>query len=153
MLRSLMLASLLVAMATAPALAADKPRAAAAPDPAAAASLSVGVPLLLTVGAVTITSLQYPVFGIAMPLGFGAGQLYAGDPARAALVGLGGYAAAGTGGLIGYGIDNALNSGHAMAGTTGMVTGAALALAVYGGWAAYDAYRTAEAKAAIAKPE
>jgi hypothetical protein len=144
MRRSITLAAVLLATAIAPLPAMAAQAEPATPDPVVAASLSAGVPALLTLGAVTITQLPVPIFGFVMPLGYGAGHMYAGDPLRGLLVGAGGYGAALGGGLVGFGVEKLVaGSGSPLNGTTGMVVGAGLALFAYGGWSASDAYHTA----------
>lgn len=80
------------------------------------------------------------------PLGFGAGQLYAGQPARALAVGLGSYASL-VGGLgVGLGTGYVASSALGWSATgyiaTGVVLGALMPIG-YGVWAIEDAAETA----------
>lgn len=106
----------------------------AAPEPWLAATLSIATPLTLRVATL-------PAFGIGAPLGFGAGHVYAGDPARGAWVSIGGLGAFLAGGAYGlYGPDNSLYPRR----WNQALYWSSVATIIYSLWAGYDAYHTAE---------
>lgn len=123
------------------------------PDPALAGTLSWVVPLGLAVVTVPLG----PFALVAGGIGTGAGHLYAGDPTRGILVGVGGVAApllgfgAGMGlGLGLAGLNQSFNSLGAIA-VTGIVTGLASTVG-YLVFASRDAYRTAERQQVPTQP-
>lgn len=163
--RSLLVASVLaIALPAAPAHAAPAPAPAeAGPDPLLAGVLAVGAPLALAggaswlnasgalIGRPALDALHYAaIFGA--PAAFGLGHAYAGDPRRAAAVGLGGlaatYGAIGAGvGVVGLGMALDGPGGPPLGPSEAWVAGSAVALvgiAGYGMWAALDAALTAE---------
>jgi hypothetical protein len=82
-----------------------------------------------------------PAFGVAAPLGVGAGHFYAGDVTRGAWVSLGGVGAFLAGGAWGlYGPNSDLYPRR----VNNAVFGALTATAAYSLWASWDAYQTAE---------
>lgn len=140
----------------------DAPIAAAPPaqpvrkDPWLAAALSglTGVAVGLTGGAlVPIGDPQAPRAHLAngliyaSPFFLGAGQLYAGDPGRAALVSLGAPAVVGASALLGSAIGMANRAPGDTQPTLGYVImfGGLAAITTYG-FAVWDAYATAERK-------
>lgn len=104
-------------------------------EPWLAASLTLAAPAALALP--VLAGVWAPA--LAAPLGLAAGHLYAGDPGRAALVGLGGMGVAGAGAAAGYG----LAGWAAMSQPTAMWLGAGLGLGAYSAWAAADAAHTA----------
>lgn len=103
-------------------------------NPWLAAGLSIGSPLFLG-------TLSSRAFGIGAPVGFGAGQWYAGDSERAAYVSAGGVATALTAAAWGlYGPNDDLRPRRLQA----AVFNAAIAALAYGVWAGWDAFHTAE---------
>ncbi|MDB5096546.1 MAG: hypothetical protein JWM80_967 [Cyanobacteria bacterium RYN_339] len=78
---------------------------------------------------------------IAIPFGFGLGHFYAGDPLRGLLVTAGGPIAT----IVGAGLGGALNFAAPGQGSMAWVgMGGMTAATIYGSWAAFDAYETAE---------
>ena len=172
---------LVLALAAPPAFAAPGPAASPAPiaapaavgmtpialrDPWMAAALSGGAPVAML--AVSPLLAGWPL--VFFPLATGAGQVYAGDPARGALVGVGAYAvtigttlgasaflqrpaatrvgAPASGSSFTAGFGNAL--GEAIGNAVIAIAIGAVATAAYGGFAAWDAYGVAErANAAV----
>lgn len=158
MTRTVWLTALTVALAAAPAFAAEPAEAPPppAPNPWVAVGLSAAAPVVLggtavLVGANNPTSL--PMLIGLMPAGLSAGYLYAGDPGRALGVTLGGYGMAGLGALAMTGLvlaSPASGQGKGFAMGVAPVIGAGLASAVYSGWALFDVYQTAERQKARA---
>lgn len=83
-----------------------------------------------------------------VPFTFGLGHFYAGDPLRGTLVTLGGPVAM----LAGAGLGGALGGLSRTGGTPWLGMGAWTAATAYGGWAAYDAYLTAQHKNQLYAP-
>ena len=82
------------------------------------------------------------------PLGWGLGQAYSGDCNHAMGVSLGGYVAVLGGIAVGFLIDEQVplgdsGPGSVFMGPTFTVAGGLAAIALYDGWAAWDAYHTA----------
>lgn len=107
------------------------------PPPLIAAAFSLAAPPILfgSTGG---------IFFLPTPLGFGAGHALAGDWRRAGLVSAGGFAAMGTGALLGVGM-NYLTVGADPRPRlwANPLVGTAVAMAGYTVWAGWDAYHTA----------
>lgn len=111
-------------------------------EPWLAASLTLAGPAALALPALMWPSVAAAWAPAALgPLALGAGHLYAGDPARGLLVGLGGAGMAGAGAAAGYGLGAWLG----MPAQGAMLAGGGLGLAGYTVWAAADAFRAAGA--------
>ncbi|MFN3431825.1 MAG: hypothetical protein ACK46X_17965 [Candidatus Sericytochromatia bacterium] len=153
-MRSRLSTLLAVGMALALALAAAPAHAEAPPEtwgwasgrsPWVAAGLSVVPSALLTGFALSEQAVDSPRTPLVLlvPLGFGLGQAYAGDPWRGTLVSLGGMAVeVGTLGLLGAALGS--RGGNGGGGTGAILLVGLAATAGYGAWAAWDAHQVAE---------
>jgi hypothetical protein len=120
-------------------------------DPALAAGLSAGLPLATLAACSMAMYNSDTIFAgqvglLAVPLTYGVGQAYAGDPLRGLLVSLGSLLAITGAGLVGGAIADATSTAmpRNYASLGGGIMGGAIGIIAYAGWAGYDAFRTAE---------
>ena len=114
-------------------------------SPWVAAGLSVVPSVLLTGFALSDQAVDSPRTPLVLlvPLGFGLGQAYAGDPWRGTLVSLGGMAVeVGSLGLLGATFGS--RGGNGGGGMGAILLLGLAATAGYGAWAAWDAHQVAE---------
>lgn len=117
-------------------------------SPWVAAGMSVVPSALLTGFALSEQAIDSPRTPLVLlvPLGFGLGQAYAGDPWRGALVSLGGMAVE-VGSLTLLGATLGSRGGNGGGGMGAILLLGLAATAGYGAWAAWDAHQTAESRA------
>jgi hypothetical protein len=123
------------------------------PDPRIAVALSTATPVAILAGlyatnmAVGSQYLLVPMeinrtVIVGFPIGFGAGYVYAGEPTRGLLVGLGGTAITG----LGFGYLSMFSGQDGMNRFPFVAASMLAALVGYGWWVAQDVHRVAEEK-------
>jgi hypothetical protein len=150
-------AAVALALAAAPARAAEEPAQTwgwtAPRSPWVAAGMSVVPSALLTGFALSEQAVDSPRTPLVLlvPLGFGLGQAYAGDPWRGALVSLGGMAVeVGSLTLLGATLGN--RGGNGGGGVGAILLLGLAATAGYGAWAAWDAHQTVQNRSSLEAP-
>lgn len=127
---------------------------AAGRSPWVAAGLSVVPSALLTGFALSEQAVDSPRTPLVLlvPLGFGLGQAYAGDPWRGTLVSLGGMAVE-VGALTLLGATLGSRGGNGGGGVGAILLLGLAATAGYGAWAAWDAHQTVQTRSVEAPPQ
>ena len=117
-------------------------------EPGLTAALTFAAPITLASFGFSLGNDAIPLTLVLTPLSVGLGHVYAGDPKRGAWVALGVpvaiFGSYALGNQIGLAVIPETGRGFSdMRGIGVAVLGAAIATAAYWGWAAYDAYETA----------